>query len=90
MGPTEFTRGQQINCDSCSQITPSYDIVNYGSMEQGYRRVALDAFELRGGSPAGYQFQSFQLLRNSILLVISSIALVAISLSNLRICSPTE
>jgi hypothetical protein len=90
----------------CSQITPSYDIVNYGSMEHGYRRlcnqcfntkvakidglegfehvkfepvgladctgevhefyfrtnlfgtgVALDAFELRDGRPAGYQFQ---------------------------------
>ena len=90
----------------CSQIVPSYDIVNVGSVEKGYRAlcgkcfntemakldgldrfehvtfepvrladctgkthefhfrthlfgtgVALDAFELRDGHPAGYQFQ---------------------------------
>ena len=106
MAPTEFTRHQQVHCDSCKQTTPGYDIVNYGSMEQGYRQlctrcfnaevaklgglegfenlklepvvvadctgephefhfrtylfgtaVALDAFELRDGSPAGYQFR---------------------------------
>ena len=106
MDPAEFGRGQQIRCASCGQITPSYEIVNYGSMEHGYRQVcnqclntemaktvglegfehvkfepvgltdctgevhefhfrtnlfgmgvALDAFELRDGSPAGYQFQ---------------------------------
>jgi hypothetical protein len=106
MDPAEFARRQQIRCDGCSQITPSYDIVNYGSTERGYRRlcsqcfntevakidglegfehakfepvglvdsagevhefhfrtnlfgtgVALDAFELRDGDPAGYHFQ---------------------------------
>ena len=106
MDPAEFTGSQQIRCDGCSQITPSYEIVNYGSMEHGYRRlcgqcfnmevakitglegfehamfepvgladctgqvhefhfrthlcptgVALDAFEVRNGSPAGYWFQ---------------------------------
>jgi hypothetical protein len=106
MDAVEFTQRRQIRCDGCSQITPNYDIVNYGSMEQGYRKlcgrcfnteiaqlsglerfehaefeamgladctgelhefhfrahlfgtgVALDAFELRDGSPAGYQFQ---------------------------------
>jgi hypothetical protein len=100
-GPT-----QQICCANCGQFTPDYDIVNYGSIEDGYRQlcnqclnaevaksdgldkfqhvrfdpveladctgeahlfhfrtrlfgpgVALDAFELRGGHPAGYQFQ---------------------------------
>lgn len=97
---------EQIRCDSCGQITPSYDIVNYGSIEKGYRQlcsqcfnaevaklgglekfedvkfepvgladcagkvhefhfrthlfgpgVALDAFELPDGHPAGYQFK---------------------------------
>jgi hypothetical protein len=111
MDPTHFimrspTRSDQIRCDGCSQITPGYDIVNYGSPEHGYRRlcsqcfntevakgtglegfnhasfnpvgladctgevhefhfrtnlfvtgVALDAFELRDGHPAGYQFR---------------------------------
>ena len=106
MDPAEFGRGQQIRCASCGQITTSYEIVNYGSMEHGYRQlcsqcfntevaetaglegfehakfepvgladctgevhefhfrtnlfgtgVALNAFELRDGNPAGYQFQ---------------------------------
>jgi hypothetical protein len=102
----ELTPGQQVQCDVCGQFTPSYDIVNSGSLERGYRQlcgrcfnmevarsfdletfehlklepvvlsdcreephefhfrihlfgtgVALDAFELRGGSPAGYKVQ---------------------------------
>ena len=106
MDPGEFTLSEQIQCDGCRQSAPSYDIVNYGSIEGGYRRlcgqcfntevakaaglegfehakfepvgladcagevhefhfrtylfgvgVALDAFELRDGSPAGYHFQ---------------------------------
>jgi hypothetical protein len=106
MEPAKSTRSQQIHCDGCGQNTPSYDIVNYGSIERGYRQlcsrcfnmevakidglegfehakfepvglpdctgkvhefhfrtrlfgpgVALDAFELRDGHPAGYQFQ---------------------------------
>jgi hypothetical protein len=96
----------QIRCADCDEFTPDYDIINYGSIEKGYRQVcsrcfnvevaksdglnnfehlkfdpvelvdcagkahlfhfqtrlfgpgvALDAFELRGGHPAGYQFQ---------------------------------
>ena len=106
MDPGEFTRSQQVRCDGCRQSAPGYDIVNYGSIERGYRRlcsqcfnteaakaaglegfehakfepmgltdcagevhefhfrtslfgpgVALDAFELRDGAPAGYHFQ---------------------------------
>jgi len=106
MDPGEFTPSQHIRCDGCRQSTPGYDIVNYGSIERGYRRlcsqcfnteaakaaglkgfehakfepvgltdcagevhefhfrtnlfgpgVALDAFELRDGAPAGYHFQ---------------------------------
>jgi hypothetical protein len=106
MDPGEFTQSLPIRCDGCRQTTPGYDIVNYGSMERGYRAlcsqcfnvevakaaglegfehakfepvsladcagevhefhfrthlfgtgVALDAFELGGGSPAGHHFQ---------------------------------
>jgi len=32
---------QQIRCASCDQITPSYEIVNYCSMEHGYREICL-------------------------------------------------
>ena len=95
-----------ITCDACHQPADDHDVVNYGSMEAGYRRLcgrcfneaaatrlglqgfehvafepirmldgrgaehefrfrnwlcgtglAIDAFELRDGGPAGYRFQ---------------------------------
>ncbi len=98
--------GSTICCDACGTAVPAYDVVNYGSIEQGYRELcnrcfnaevasalglerfenvrlhpvvmtdcagerhefhfrmrllesmaALDAFELTGGAPGGYQFQ---------------------------------
>lgn len=98
---------QQITCEACRQLTAAHDVVNYGSIEGGYRQlcgrcfnaaaasrlgltdfehisfepvcmadargdkhefhfrtrlsgpgIALDAFELRDGCPAGYQFQA--------------------------------
>jgi len=106
MKRVETRQKQQTRCAGCSQIVPSYDIVNVGSAEKGYRAlcgkccntemaklggldrfehvtfepvrladctgeihefqfrthlfgtgVALDAFEVRDGHPAGYQFQ---------------------------------
>lgn len=97
---------RKIKCEGCGRRTPSFEIVNYGSMDKGYKQlcrrcfnteaataagldnfehvdlepvrltdsagkphefhfrtflfgtgVALDAFELRDGNPAGYQFQ---------------------------------
>ena len=98
---------QQITCDACRQPTVAHDVVNYGSMEGGFRQLcgrcfneaaasrlglqdfehvrfepvcmvdacgakhefqfrtrlfgpgmAIDAFELRDGCPAGYRFQA--------------------------------
>lgn len=106
MERVETRQTQQTRCAGCSRVVPSYDIVNIGSVEKGYRAlcgkcfntemaklagldrfehvtfepvrladcagethdfhfrthlfgtgVALDAFELRDGCPAGYQFQ---------------------------------
>jgi hypothetical protein len=100
------TSPRQTRCDNCGQLTPAYNVVNYGSADQGYKQlcgqcfnqeaarldglvdfqdarfepvslvdcagkahkfhfrtrlfgpgVALDAFELRRGYPAGYRFQ---------------------------------
>ena len=97
---------QHDACEACGSDVPGYDIVNYGSVEHGYRQlcsqcfnaevasaqglesfenrrfdpivmtdcageehefhfrtrllgsmVAMDAFELKRGAPAGYQFQ---------------------------------
>ncbi len=105
MAKVEIGQEQQTRCTRCSQFVRSYDIVNVGSLEKGYRAlcgrcfntemaeldgldgfehfnfepvrladctgenhefhfrthlfgtgVALDAFELRDGHPAGYQF----------------------------------
>ena len=39
MKPAESHRDQQVRCARCGQITPSYEIVNYGSIEQGYKQV---------------------------------------------------
>ena len=106
MKPITARQTQKTRCDTCGKEVPGYDVVNYGSIENGYRRlcgqcfnthvahlaglhgfehinlepvrlidcsgeahdfhfrthlfgpgVALDAFELHDGSPAGYQFQ---------------------------------
>ena len=106
MDRVEVRLAQQIRCANCGQIAHSYDIVNSGSVERGYRQlfsqcfnaevaksdgldkfehvkfepleladctgevhvfhfrthlfgtgVALNAFELRDGHLAGYQFQ---------------------------------
>jgi hypothetical protein len=100
------TGNEQVRCVSCGQVVASYDIINAGSLEGGYRQlctqcfngevanadgldgfahatlepvdltdraglvhefhfrtrlfgsgVAMDAFELRNGQPAGYEFQ---------------------------------
>jgi len=97
---------RQTCCDNCGRTVPHYDVIHYGSIDAGYRRlcskcfnteiaetdglegfehaelapveltdcdgdahlfhfrtrlfgpgVALDAFEVRDGVPAGYQFQ---------------------------------
>ncbi len=39
MEPAKSEPVQQIRCAACGQMTPSYDIVNYGSLEHGYREV---------------------------------------------------
>jgi hypothetical protein len=46
MDSAKFTRSQQIRCECCSQITPSYDIVNFGSMESGYRQLCSECFNM--------------------------------------------
>ena len=35
---------QQINCDGCGRLTPSYDIVSYGSMDREYRQLCSRCF----------------------------------------------
>ncbi len=35
---------QSIPCERCGQATPSYDIVNYGSMDHGYKQLCSQCF----------------------------------------------
>lgn len=106
MSRTEREKTEGTRCSNCHRSVPNYDIINLGSIENGYRKlcgqcfnaeaaqldglerfehlnfepirvvdckgrahdfhfrthlfgagVALDAFELRDGNPAGYHFQ---------------------------------
>ena len=44
MDPVGFTQSKEIRCDSCHQIKPGYEMVNYGSVEHGYRRLCSQCF----------------------------------------------
>ena len=106
MDHVNVRRKRQTRCKSYGRTVPDYDVVNYGSLDAGYRKlctkcfntevaetvglkgfqhaelapvevtdsdggvhlfhfrtrlfgpgVALDAFEVRDGEPAGYQYQ---------------------------------
>src|ERR1039458_4404686 len=46
---------QQIRCASCGQITPSYEIVNYGSMEHGYREICLQCLNAEMAEAMGLE-----------------------------------
>jgi hypothetical protein len=39
MGRVERGPAHQICCATCGQVTPDHDIVNYGSIEDGYREL---------------------------------------------------
>jgi len=34
----------KIQCDGCGQLIPGYDIVNYGSIDRGYRKLCSSCF----------------------------------------------
>src|SRR5260370_30925484 len=55
MDPGEFTQSQPIRCEGCRQTTPSYDIVNYGSMERGYRPLCSQCFNAEVAEAAGLE-----------------------------------
>lgn len=55
MDPGEFTLSQQMCCDGCRQSAPSYDIVHYGSIERGYRRLCGQCFNTEVAKAAGLE-----------------------------------
>ena len=44
---------QRIPCDACHQPTLAHDVVNYGSMERGYRRLCGRCFNEAAASRLG-------------------------------------
>jgi hypothetical protein len=51
--PSQLTRSRETRCDSCTRITPSYDIVKYGSIEGGYRHLCSQCFNKEVAEMAG-------------------------------------
>ena len=46
---------QPIICDACRQPTVAHDVVNYGSMESGYRQLCGRCFNEAAASRLGLQ-----------------------------------
>lgn len=46
MGHAELGRTQQIRCANCDESTPSYDIINSGSIGKGYRQICSRCFNI--------------------------------------------
>ena len=44
---------QPITCEACRQPTPAHDVVNYGSMEGGYRQLCGRCFNEAAASSLG-------------------------------------
>ena len=53
---------QQIRCEECGEITPSYDIVSCGSIERGYRQLCGRCFNAQVAKLNGLEdFDNFRL-----------------------------
>src|SRR5262249_13830576 len=55
MDTTEFKGTEKVRCDSCGLSTPSYDIVNSGSIEKGYRQLCGRCFNAEVAKWAGLE-----------------------------------
>jgi len=42
--PAQLTQSPKTRCDSCTRVTPSYDIIHCGSIEGGYRHLCSQSF----------------------------------------------
>jgi hypothetical protein len=47
--------GSMVCCDACGTAVPGYDIVNYGSLEQGYRELCNRCFNAEVASTLGLE-----------------------------------
>jgi hypothetical protein len=51
--PTHRPAMQQITCDACHQLTATHDVVNYGSIEGGYRQLCGRCFNTAAAGRLG-------------------------------------
>jgi hypothetical protein len=49
----QSTSSRETRCDGCARTTPDYDIVNYGSIEGGYRHLCSQCFNKEVAESAG-------------------------------------
>ena len=53
----EFTAKHEVYCSACGQTTPSYDILNYGSIEKGYKQLCGQCFNQEIAKQGGLDFE---------------------------------
>jgi hypothetical protein len=51
------TQEPGVNCSACGLTVPSYDIVHYGSIEQGYKQLCGQCFNQEVARQAGMDFE---------------------------------
>jgi hypothetical protein len=51
----EGKSGSMVSCDACGTTVPAYDVVNYGSIEQGYRGLCSRCFNAEVASALGLE-----------------------------------
>ncbi len=47
--------GGMVCCEACGTTVPAYDVVNYGSIEQGYRELCNRCFNAEVASALGLE-----------------------------------
>ncbi len=63
MDSTKSGQDQQIRCARCGQVTPTFEIVNYGSIEHGYREICLQCLNTEMAEAlglAGFEHAKFE------------------------------
>jgi hypothetical protein len=51
----EGKSGSMVSCDACGRAVPAYDVVNYGSIEQGHRELCSRCFNVEVASALGLE-----------------------------------
>ncbi len=42
---------RKIKCEGCGRRAPSFEIVNYGSMDKGYKQLCYRCFNAEAATP---------------------------------------